>query len=208
MSYGDADAAFMGGKTRSASFNGPAPITFEGWVTEPMEMMQQRDYYDPEKLLWWDEAETRPKMQYVVKIQTDLRDDEEDDGIRALYLKYKSQEAVRNAVKAAGAPTVEQGGWLSLTYYADEPPKPGERRKGVPPKLYRATYRRPDPAAAVAAAFDAEPVEAHPAATAANWEAGRGAPGGRDIREVAAQQSRMLEAMRASRNGGATEPPF
>lgn len=211
--YGDdINAAFMGGeKTRSASFNGPFPLTWEGYIVAPMEQMQQRDYYEPDKLLWWDEAETRPKMQFVIKIQTDVREDDDDDGVRALYIKFNSHKAVKDAIRAAGAPGPEVGGYLALTYYDNAPPPPGQKKhKGQPPKLYRAEYTRPDPQAAVNAAFDTEPIPEQ----ASVMERARGAvQQARTVYENQHTRSQQGSAVMARlRNGQGRpqdeEPPF
>jgi hypothetical protein len=135
---------FMDGAgVHSASFKGMPPITHAGEVTEPPELVQQRDFDTNEPLFWPD---GRQKMMLKVIIQTDQRDpqDPDDDGKRALYLRYKMKDAVQEAIKRAGAKGApKQGGWLSLTYYADD--LAAKRGRNEPPKLYKAEYRPPDP---------------------------------------------------------------
>lgn len=132
-----------GAAVHSASFKGMPPITHAGEIVEPPELVQQRDYDSNEPLAWPD---GRPKMMLKVVIQTDQRDpqDPDDDGKRGIYLRYKMKDAVQEAIKKAGqkgAP--KMGGWLSLTYYADD--VAAKRGRNEPPKLYRAEYRPPDP---------------------------------------------------------------
>jgi len=86
-----------------------------------------------------------PMMQIIVSLQTTDREDDEDDGIRQLYVKANMLKAIREAVQTAGAKGLEPGGVLTVKYVAD-----GEvKTKGFnPPKLYAATYAKPTGAAA------------------------------------------------------------
>lgn len=106
-------------------------------VADPQ--VTQQTEYGTNKPLTWDDG--RPRMQLVVQVQTDERDSQnaEDDGVRSLYVKGKSlTNAVREAVRKAGAPGLEVGGVLTVTYVAD-----GQADRGNPPKLYTASYQRP-----------------------------------------------------------------
>jgi hypothetical protein len=86
-------------------------------------------------------------MQIVVQLQTEEHDpaDPDDDGIRGLYIKSGMLNAVREAVRKAGAKGLEVGGVLTVQYVGD-----GERKNKAfdPPKLYTATYVPPSAAAA------------------------------------------------------------
>jgi hypothetical protein len=140
------------------------------------------------------------KKSIVVTLQTDVHEDNEDDGRRGLWLKFKSQSAVAEAVRAAGCNKIEVGGYITITYYADEPKKPGQL-KAV--KLYRATYTPPDLGNT---ALMADPIaEAFPGTVPV------GQPSGSSLQQIAAQQSAVLAQLR-NRNlaGGAqpAEPPF
>ncbi len=137
------DDWFDGTAVPSASFNGPAPITWAGQITAPPELIQKRDFDDGTPLFWPD---GRPKQLLQVNIQTDQRDPSipDDDGKRALYLEFRKKDAVQEAIKAAGqkgAP--KQGGWLSLTYTGDD--HAAKKGKNAPPKMYTAQYKAPDP---------------------------------------------------------------
>ncbi|MEU4843224.1 hypothetical protein [Nocardia testacea] len=54
----------------------------------------------------------QPVLDSIVTVQTDLQDDEADDGLRALYLDREMQAALRTAVRKAGAGGIEIGGVL------------------------------------------------------------------------------------------------
>jgi hypothetical protein len=84
-----------------------------------------------------------PMWVYLVQLQTDLRDpnDDTDDGVRTLWLKYLSQKAVVDAVRKARAPGLRVGGVLTVTYTHDIPPA---KRGQQPSKAYAAIYIPPD----------------------------------------------------------------
>jgi len=86
----------------------------------------------------------QPMLQLIVKLQTGNPDlnDPDDDGVRALYVKGKNlTAAIREAVKSAGAKSLEVGGKLSVTYTGD-----GEKTNKAfnAPKEYSATYTAPN----------------------------------------------------------------
>jgi len=127
----------MGGGSKSAKFN-TIGASVSGYIVREPEVKQQTEFGTGRPLTWDD---GKPRLQLVVQIQTDERDpqDPEDDGIRSIYVKGKSlTNAVREAVRKAGAQGLEVGGWLTVTYVAD-----GKADRGMPPKLYTASYRRP-----------------------------------------------------------------
>ena len=82
-----------------------------------------------------------PKFQIIVTLQTTLREDEEDDGQRTVYIKsFMLKPGLSQAVQAAGAEEVEKGGWLRIIYTHN-----GEAtRGGNAPKLFEVTYRKPN----------------------------------------------------------------
>jgi hypothetical protein len=110
--------------------------TIRGQITS-LEMQQQRDFTTQAPMTWDD---GRPRMQLRIVIATDLRDNDEDDGSRAVYVKGQLQQAVRDAVRTAGASKIEIGGTLAVRYDSDgEPPKKGLNA----PKQYKAKYEAP-----------------------------------------------------------------
>ncbi|MFF3127235.1 hypothetical protein ACFVRD_34145 [Streptomyces sp. NPDC057908] len=126
--------------------------TVSGRITTQPTPEQQRDF-DTDKPLFWDDG--KPRWQIVVTLATSERDpaNPEDDGTRRLFVKSQLQKAVSQAVRASGAPGLEVGGELTVTYTANgEQPNP----RKAPPKLYAATYtpaatamlHTPDPAPA------------------------------------------------------------
>ncbi|GEM_PF-4196668 len=112
-----ADDFLMGGGVPSAKF--PAiGATVTGRITERPTVEQQRDYTTGE-LKFWDDG--KAQMQLVVTLATSERDpaNPEDDGARRLYVKGQLKNAVAQAVRAAGARGLEDGGTLTVTYSHD-----------------------------------------------------------------------------------------
>lgn len=134
----NADQFLMGGGAASAKFKEYGD-TVTGTIAEAPEVSQRTDPKDGSPQFW---KSGDPMMQLIVTLQTTLRDDADDDGKRRIYVKGKSlTEAVREAVKKTGARGLEIGGTLTVTYVADGP----QPNKALdPPKLYTATYSRPD----------------------------------------------------------------
>ena len=130
----DVNDFIMGGGAKTASFP-TVGATIEGTITD--QKMQQETAYLTNEPLTWDDG--NPRMQPVFTLDTDDRDDAEDDGVRKLYCNWRQKAAIRDAVKEAGADRLEIGGKLTVQYYAD-----GDAEKGLnPPKLYRAKYEPP-----------------------------------------------------------------
>lgn len=176
-----ADDFLMGGGVKSASFKGSPPIVVQGVITDPPQRVQARDP-DDGSLRTWDNGD--PIWQLRVRLQTDQRDDAEDNGIRDLYVKGASgkpeleaemsmTQAVRAAVEAAGAPGLRVGGTLAVQFHAEGKAK---RAAFNPPKFYRAKYVPPtgdsdsflgaQAATASAGLAQADAVAAAPPATA------------------------------------------
>lgn len=144
----DPTSFLMASGTKAFKFD-EIGATAKGTIVS-LEMQQQRDIKDNTPK-WWDDAKTQPMMQLRVVLQTDERDGEDDDGHRALYVRGNMQQAVRDAIKAAGATTIEEGGTLAVQYTGNgTASKPGFN----PPKEYRSQYAPPvaQPATAVAVA--------------------------------------------------------
>lgn len=141
MSLRDPDSLLMGGGTPSCTFP-TIGTTWKGTVLAK-ETQQQRDLKTGEAKTWSDGS---PMEQVVITLQTDARDPERDgdDGQRKLYVKGGMLAAIREAVRRAGATTVEIGGTLAVRYSGDGVPS---QRGFNPPKQYTAEYRPPEPAA-------------------------------------------------------------
>ena len=109
-----------------------------------------------------------PMQQIVVTVQTDIREDADDDGKRRVFVKGAMFSALREALEASGAPTLEVNGRITVTHTSVGTPS----QKGYnPPKLFAIVYEpsggapaasAPAPADAVASAvqgygYDEEP---------------------------------------------------
>jgi hypothetical protein len=131
----DPNAWLMGGGAPSARFEHPGD-TVSGSITDKPDLRQQTDFTSGEPLFW---PNGDPRMQLVVTLATELRDATvvDDDGTRRVYVKGNLQKAVQQAVRTAGAPGLEVGGVLTVTYTGDGEAK---QRGMSPPKLYSASY--------------------------------------------------------------------
>lgn len=131
----DPQEFLMGGGGTSARFENIGDRV-TGTITVTPEIKQQTDPQTG-KPSFWDNGD--PKMQLIVTLATDQRDDtvEDDDGTRRLFVKGKMQYAIRDAVKTAGAKGLEVGGRLTVTHtgLGDAPFKGASRAK-----LYAADY--------------------------------------------------------------------
>lgn len=150
-------------------------VSVEGIIINA-ERQQQREYREAGNgpFMYWDREETRPIWQVLVTLQTSELDpdDEADDGRRKVYLKGRAkanpestQDAVRDAVKAAKRKKIEIGGYLRLACY-DEKPAASKNMSGT--KLYRAYYRPPGVDAQETQAAPATPSRAAASAIPAN----------------------------------------
>lgn len=108
-----------------------------------LEEIQQTDMDSGEPTFWPD---GKPKMQYRVTLQTELRSDHTDDGKRSVYLRGSRKPeskstlaAVLGAVRqATGGTNLDPGAQLTLTYIGDGVPS---KRGYNPPKQYQAAYQ-------------------------------------------------------------------
>jgi len=109
-----------------------------GRVTEKPQERQQTDYKTDDPLTWNDGS---PRMQWIITVQTDQRDDANDDGRRRIFAKGQMLKAIRRAVKEVDAKDIEVDGILTVSYVGDGEPADEESK---PPKIYEATYVPPD----------------------------------------------------------------
>lgn len=131
-----------GGGHKSASFP-TVGTTIRGTVTETPVLRDVTAMGTGEIQRWPDGT---AKKQLLVSLQTGDRDpaDPADDGVRTLYVKGYMKNAVQDAVKDVGAPGLEIGGTLTVTYTSDGT---STTRGHNPPKLYSAAYASPNPSA-------------------------------------------------------------
>lgn len=112
------------------------------------ERVQQQDFTTGEPLHW---SNGDPRMLSRVIIATDLRDSDDDDGQRALYLKggrfeaaegsgMSGESALAEAMKQAGTKSIEPGGKLQVAITGlGKATQRGYR----PPKLFTIKYTAP-----------------------------------------------------------------
>lgn len=105
------------------------------------EVRQQIDFLTKEPKVW---KSGDPMYQLVVHVQTQLTDPtiENDSGVRAVYIKGRQMEAViRDAVRMAGAPGIQVGGQLSVTYLGPDMTSEAP----IKPHSFQAAYRAAPP---------------------------------------------------------------
>lgn len=141
MSNDNINDFLFGGGGKAASFEKLGDMCV-GTITD-VKMAQQTTLED-NKPLFWDDGS--PRMQLVITVQTDQKDDDEDDGLRRLYAKGgkfevaegKGQglkEAIAEAYKKAGLKSIEVGHKLTVGYTGNGKNK---TRGHNAPKLYSA----------------------------------------------------------------------
>ncbi|MET0911435.1 MAG: hypothetical protein ABWZ99_18365 [Ilumatobacteraceae bacterium] len=153
----DPNAFLFGGGGKAASFEAIGDAV-EGRI-ENVVVSQQTSMEDNTPLTWPD---GRPREQLVITLATDLREGDDDDGIRKLYAKggkYEAAEgtgtsmkdAIADAVKKAGARSIDEGGTLKVGHTGI-----GKKtnRGYSAPKLYRATYTPPKASVGADELFD------------------------------------------------------
>ena len=131
----DANAFLMGTGGKSATFHNVKDMV---WGTILSAETRQQTKMGSGELLFWDDG--KPRMQLVITLQTELQEDEDDDGIRKVYAKGNMATAIRKAVVKAGRNGLDVGGKLAIQYVKD-----GEsKRAGFnAPKVYGAKYEPP-----------------------------------------------------------------
>ena len=114
------------------------------------EIRQQTDVDTGTPLTWNDGS---PRKQLVITLQTELRDNDDDDGIRNIYAKggkhdvergegQSMKDAIASAVRAGKGNGIEPGDKLAVAYTGIGVRK---NRAFNPPKLYTAQWSRPAP---------------------------------------------------------------
>jgi hypothetical protein len=131
----DANDFLFGGGARSAKFEKHGD-TISGWVTAA-EPRQQTDFKTKAPLTWPD---GNPRMQLVVTLFTELREGDDDDGMRSLYVRGQMQQAVADAIRKAGQRGLAVDGRLVVRYVGDAEPKV---RGESGAKQYAARYEAP-----------------------------------------------------------------
>lgn len=166
----EANDLLMGGGVRAFQFN-QLGDTCRGRITaDPKVEDCFKMKWDAVKKRWerTDELDTWPngqvKRQIVLTVQTDERVDQDDDGLRTLFIHSRIQPALRDAIKAAGAKGLAVGGTIAVQWAS------GAGTQDGGPKEYRCGYQSPtvDPGSLLGDNAQAAPAtQPAPAAAAA-----------------------------------------
>jgi len=114
-----------------------------------VERRPQREFGTGKDLMWDD---GRPRLLTYIELDTELRDDDEDDGVRALYAKggknfeaaqgtgTSMEVAIAEAVRAAGEKAIEEGATLQVAFTGIAKPT---TRGYQGANLFKAHYKAP-----------------------------------------------------------------
>ena len=127
-------------------------------IIKLVERRQQRNFTTGDPEVWSD---GKPKMLTYIELETDRRESDDDDGVRALYCKGGNfevatgsgvalEKAIVEAVKAAGAASIDEGARLAVAHTGLAKPT---TRGYQPAKLYTAQYEAPKASVAVSDLF-------------------------------------------------------
>ena len=134
-----------GGKSWSPETIGE---TIKG-VIRLVERRPQREFGTGKDLLWDD---GRPRLLTYIELETDIKDDDDDDGVRALYAKggknfepaqgtgTSMEVAIAEAVRAAGEKSIDEGATLAVQYTGIAKPT---TRGYQGANLFKAQYKAP-----------------------------------------------------------------
>jgi hypothetical protein len=175
----DADALLFGGGVKSVRLSNIGDRV-EGTIVGK-DTVHEREYSDDKNaapVYKYFKDSGKPIPQLVLTIQTNLREDDDDDGRRKVYFKPEWQKELSRQIRNNGGKVIEIGAWVRLVRTHDEPGK-----GPIPKKMVSVEYRgqtdqavmgtpapaaQPAPAATPAPAPQAQPA---PAAAAASPEA-------------------------------------
>ena len=137
MTNYDPNALLMATGSRSAKFE-EVGATVVGLV-RTVEVRQRNDIKTGEPMTWPD---GNPRNQLIIGLQTEAHEDEDDDGVRSLYVPIPSQlqKALAEAIRKAGASGISQGMKVGVKFSKTEPPK---TRGFSPTKIYTVKVEAP-----------------------------------------------------------------
>lgn len=127
---------FFGGGGRSAQFPTLGTVV-GGPIVRVGEPMQQRDPVTLKPKVYDDSG--KPMMQLPVEVQTNTREDADDDGVRTIWIKGQMKKAVQDALNKTKS-KLRVGGTLIVKWNAEEPNK---NRALNAQKIYVAAYQPP-----------------------------------------------------------------
>ena len=124
-----------------------------------VERRQQTSFENNTPLTWDDGS---PRMLTYIELETEIRDDDDDDGIRAIYAKggnfeaaegagLSAERALVEAAKKAGAKSLDEGGKLDVVFSGRGK---ATTRGYQPPKLFTMRYSAPKASVSVEHLFD------------------------------------------------------
>lgn len=131
--FPDANDLLMGSGVKSCKFD-TLGDTWVGTIIEQPKTQQMTKYQSSE-LDYWPSGD--PKLQVVVTIQTDVREDADDDGKRKLFIIPRMRDVVREAVQKTGARGLAIGGRIAVRWVSGTGQGEGN------PKVYAAQYEPP-----------------------------------------------------------------
>ena len=132
VDLGSLDDFGLGGGRSFFNANSQPGATVTGTVTS-VELTQYHDFQTKMPGYWKD---GKPQLQMHIVIETDLREDAEDDGMRSIWIKGWGAQgrAFREARRLNGGKQVAKGDQFTATFTGYEPnAQPGKQ----PAKLYR-----------------------------------------------------------------------
>lgn len=131
--------ANAGGITAAFDKHTPIGAAVQGTVTDA-DVRQTTDF-DSGKPETWDDG--TPKQQLRIVIQTDQRTSPDDDGKRAIYIKWwgEQRQVMLKAMDKAGADDVEVGGQFWARYAGSKPNEKNPRLADI--KIYEYAYQKP-----------------------------------------------------------------
>lgn len=132
--WNDADDFFAGAGGKSASFK-TIGDDIDGYVVNAVKRQQtepggELKFYADGNTMW----------QLVVTLETQERDDPDDDGLRRIYVRGQMTKAVASAIQKAGERGLRDGGRLYVRYTGDAEPV---QRGFNGAKQYFAKYQPP-----------------------------------------------------------------
>lgn len=131
--------ANAGGITAAFDKNTPFGTAWQGTITSA-DVRQTTDFDTGKPEVWDDNT---PKQQLVIVIQTDARTAPDDDGKRAIYIKWWGEQRLNliKAVEAAGDDDVQVGGKFFARLIGDKPNEKNPRLSNI--KVYEYAYQKP-----------------------------------------------------------------
>lgn len=130
------EEAFAGAMVAPAYFDKDSVVG--DVISGPITAVTIRPKREKGKLVLWEDGS--PQENLIVTIQTDLIQDEKDDGLRSIYIKWwgAQRKSIAKAVSAAKRAAPQVGDTLSVTYVG-EGPQPADKKES-PEKLWEYEY--------------------------------------------------------------------